>query len=303
MTDTTKADRVPGPGAELIIVGVDSEGPSMLAARWAAQRAASRGSTIELVTAVDELADDPLDAAERLRAVTAAVHEAAPEIRVSTSVVEGSIRNVLTQRAETADLLVLGFHRSRPIRSALTGAVSLAIAAESACPTVVVPEDWDEANARGPVLVGMEVDGSSDAAMEFAATEALDGRELHIVHAWRLPPSSVDALEALIVERPQDIAWHRTLLAEAADGVRAAFPGVVVREQLTESFPAAALIQEARRCSLVVVGTHGRGQLGSMLLGSTARDVMHNTAAPVCVVPRHDEGTPQRRTGGARQSA
>jgi nucleotide-binding universal stress UspA family protein len=149
----------------------------------------------------------------------------------------------------------------------------------------------------------MEVDGSSDAAMEFAATEALDGRELHIVHAWRLPPSSVDALEALIVERPQDIAWHRTLRAEAADGVRAAFPDVVVREQLTESFPAAALIQEARRCSLVVVGTHGRGQLGSMLLGSTARDVMHNTAAPVCVVPRHDEGTPQRRTGGARQSA
>ena len=302
MTDTQKSDSAPARHSESIVVGVDSEAPSTLAARWAALRAASRGSTIELVTAIDELADDPLEVAERLRAVTTAVLEVSPGLQVTTAVIEGSIRNVLMQRAETADLLVLGFHRSRPIRSLLTGEVALAIAAESVCPTVVVPEDWDEKDARGPVLVGMEVDGSSDAALEFAATEALDGRELHLVHAWRLPPSSVDAVEALIVERPQDIAWHRKLLAEAADGLRDAFPGVAVREQLTESFPAAALIQEARRCSLVVVGSHGRGELGSLLLGSTARDVMRNTATPVCVVPRPDDEAPRRHNGRVSQA-
>ncbi|MES1212773.1 MAG: universal stress protein, partial [Leifsonia sp.] len=78
--------------------------------------------------------------------------------------------------------------------------------------------------------------------------------------------------------------------------------GIVVREELTESFPAAALIQEARRCSLVVVGTHGRGEVGRLLLGSTARDVMHNTATPVCVVPVPDDGAPQRRSGRAREA-
>jgi nucleotide-binding universal stress UspA family protein len=274
--------------AEHILVGVDSEPPSMLAARWAALRAARHGSSIELVTAIDGLAADPLDTADHLKAVTAMVHEVAPHVQVTTDEVEGSIRNVLMRLAETADLLVVGFHRSRPIRSALSGSVALGLAAESAVPTVVVPEDWDESTAHGPVLVGMELDGSSDAAMEFAANEARDGRELHVLHAWRLPPVPVDALEALVIDRPRDVAWHRTLLAQAADRVRAGFQGVVVHEQLRESFPARALIEGGVRASMIVMGSHGRGTIGSLVLGSTTRAVMHNSSTPVCVVPGPD---------------
>lgn len=296
MIASTKKSR-----AEHILVGVDSEPPSMLAARWAALRAARRGSSIELVTAIDGLAADPLDAADRLEAVTAVVHELAPHSQVTTAEVEGSIRNVLTRLAETADLLVLGFHRSRPIRSALSGSVALGLAAESVVPTVVVPEDWDETSAPGPVLVGMELDGSSDAAMEFAANEALDGRELHVLHGWRLPPVSVDALEALVIDRPQEIAWHRDRLAEAADRVRAGFPGVVVHEELRESFPARALVDDGRGASMIVMGSHGRGTIGSLVLGSTTREVMHNSSTPVCVVPSLDHQVSQREEEHVRQ--
>jgi nucleotide-binding universal stress UspA family protein len=282
---------------ERIAVGVDSEAPSLVGAKWAAHRAAARGSSIELITAIDGLANDPLDVADRLAAVKAVVLEIAPDIDVTTLEVEGSIRNVLLQRSQLADLLVLGFHRSRPIRSALAGSVSLGVSAESGCPTVVVPDDWDEGAARdSAVVVGLEADGSSDAAIEFAANEVGDGRDLHLVHAWRLPLASVDALEALVVERPQDIAWHREVLSQAGDRVREDFPEVVVREQLTESFPARALVEAARHASLVVVGTHGRGQLGTLVLGSTARDVMYNSTTPVCVVPTaDDEQNPHRQ--------
>ncbi|MEO6532280.1 MAG: universal stress protein [Pseudolysinimonas sp.] len=298
MTPTKKQTRT-----ERIVVGVDSEPPSMLAARWAAHRAADRGSSIELVTAIDELATDPLDASDRLRVVSAAVHEIAPDVHVTTAEIEGSIRNVLMRRSEAADLLVLGFHRSRPIRSALSGSVPLGMAAESSCPTVVVPEDWDETNVGGAIVIGVEVDGSSDAAVEFAANEASNGSELQVLHGWRLPPSSVDPLAAMVIDPAQEGEWHRAVLAQVADAVRAAFPDVVVHEELTESFAARALVEGGRRASMIVMGSHGRGTIGSLVLGSTTRDVIHISSTPVCVVRSGHGHSSKAQAEHARQGA
>ncbi|PRX60426.1 universal stress protein family protein [Nonomuraea fuscirosea] len=44
------------------------------------------------------------------------------------------------------------------------------------------------------------------------------------------------------------------------------------------------LTEASRRADLVVVGSHGRGPLGSALLGSVSRGTLHHAACPVAVV-------------------
>jgi len=51
------------------------------------------------------------------------------------------------------------------------------------------------------------------------------------------------------------------------------------------------IITEANnwRADLIVLGTHGRGGLPRLLLGSVAEEVMRNTSIPVHIVPQQDE--------------
>ena len=49
--------------------------------------------------------------------------------------------------------------------------------------------------------------------------------------------------------------------------------------------PVQALL-DASRADLVVVGSHGRGSVAGLFLGSVSQSVLHRSAAPVAVV-RH----------------
>jgi nucleotide-binding universal stress UspA family protein len=92
----------------------------------------------------------------------------------------------------------------------------------------------------------------------------------------------------LVVGRPRDRTWHRQLLAQTGRALAARFPQLDIVEQLTESPPADALVQVGREASMIVVGTHGRGPVGGLLLGSTSAEVLRHSSTPVCVVPRPD---------------
>jgi nucleotide-binding universal stress UspA family protein len=274
---------------EKIIVGVDAEAASATAVAWVAIRARSREVSVDLVTVLDALGSNPDSAHDRLASLRSVILAAAPETEVRVTVPEGPIAPLLQHWSENADLLVIGSHRDRPLRAALTGSLPVRIASGAACPTVVIPLEWEGRHLAGPVLVGMEADGSSAAAIQFAAREAASGRhELRMLHAWRLPPASLDALQALVVGRPRDRAWHRELLAHAGRDGATRFPELEIVEQLTESLPAAALVQVGRDASMIVVGTHGRGPVSGMAMGSTSMGVLQHSSTPVCLVPRAD---------------
>ena len=57
---------------------------------------------------------------------------------------------------------------------------------------------------------------------------------------------------------------------------------------------AAAIVQEARtwKADLVVVGTRGNGLMKRLLLGSTARSVLHHAAASVLIARRAVKAVP-----------
>ena len=64
---------------------------------------------------------------------------------------------------------------------------------------------------------------------------------------------------------------------------RSRFPGVDLDEKSVCGDAAAALIVESAAAQLLVVGSHGRGGFGGMMLGSVSHAVLHHPHCPVVV--------------------
>ena len=270
-----------------IVVGYDGSEPSLIALDWAAARAAARSSTVEIVSVnASDLFDETAipavlqDAERRFRDIAKDTH-------VQSRRVNGRMPGALLRAAERADLLVIGAHRRRPLRAALAGWRPLRTVARSSVPIVVIPDDWSDTEGR--ILVGVDDDDSSSAAIDFAAREARDaGVGLTLVHAWQMPVPTMDGAVALLASPIEQKATHRRILDAVADTVLAAYPGIAVERILVNDNPSAALLTEARRSSLVVIGTHHRGPLAGAVLGSVGQDTVAQSRTPVCVVPATD---------------
>jgi nucleotide-binding universal stress UspA family protein len=76
---------------------------------------------------------------------------------------------------------------------------------------------------------------------------------------------------------------------EAAGKLTAA--GVKAEKVVAEGRPVEVLLDTAREhgAALIIVGSHGEGAVSAAFLGSTALKLLHHSALPVLVVPRHDK--------------
>lgn len=74
----------------------------------------------------------------------------------------------------------------------------------------------------------------------------------------------------------------RAALVEAAGMADAA--GVAHKETLVQGHPVDSILQLSQQHDLVVMGSHGRGVLDQLLLGSVAAGVLHRSQKPVLVV-------------------
>lgn len=286
-----------------VVVGVDGSDGAMAAVRWAAARAASTGAPLRLVYAYppptplpavpvgtplpEPLPADYARAAEEVLASAADTARSAGEVQVSTEVVVGGPAQVLIDASREAELVVIGSRGLGGFAGLLLGSVGTQVAAHAHCPAVVVRESATRPD--GPVVVGVDGSEPAAAALRLAFAEAARRKvPVVAVNAWSRPmPMSVAEAAALGIAEGFDPAAFeqsaRSVLTEALEPLRRAFPDVSVRAETPESGPAAALIEASRDASIVMVGSRGRGGFVGLLLGSTSQAVLQHAHCPVLV--------------------
>ncbi|MBF4606893.1 universal stress protein [Curtobacterium sp. VKM Ac-1393] len=270
---------------EQITVGVDDSTGARAAVEWVAHRARSGPMEVELVHAIEWYETEAYWASTRARfeEIGQLITAEDPDAVVTLTLRAGSPKQVLLDASERSDLLVIGAHRSRIIRSALAGSLPESIATLAAVPVVVVPDD--AVIRDGTVVLGVAA-GEPDAAVVFAAAEAArNGVALSLVSAWQLPVP-MGARPVTLAEDPGLFREGAELdLTDATAIVRAQAPTIVVHAAVAERSAAQALAEAATEAALVVVGRKHRTTIGGAVFGSTARDLFHRTRTPVCVVP------------------
>jgi nucleotide-binding universal stress UspA family protein len=141
------------------------------------------------------------------------------------------------------------------------------------------------------ILVG--VDGSAHAqraVREAADIAAAEKASLTLISAYSsLLPWSAAIVPAGLTQATMDqvAAAARDEAQSALTAAAALVPaGVQVRALSVDGAPADAILDEARTGGhdLVVVGSRGRGEVASILLGSVSHRVVHESHVPVLIV-------------------
>jgi nucleotide-binding universal stress UspA family protein len=269
---------------ETIVLGYDGSESSAVALGWLAERAARRPARVEIIMIGGTLLQDDFGRDAGLMEAERRLRDRAPEAEVDSHRFTGKMPDSLLERARGADLLVIGSHRGRPLWSALAGWMPMRVASRSHTPVAVVPETWEA--TTGKIVVGLDDDDSSSAALEFAALEAATAATpLVLVHTWQMPVPQMEGSVALLASPIETRAVHRRVLREAIQRAQSAHPDLVIEQLLEQTNPASALLNAARGASMLVLGTHHRGALAGALLGSIGQDVLLQCRIPVCIVP------------------
>jgi nucleotide-binding universal stress UspA family protein len=298
-TLTTPQGSAAGPaGPEVrvhrVLLATDGGLGSSAAVRWLAARAATDPVDVELVEVLspdDErvkpgpgmtAADVEVEAETAMEHARDLLLQLAPHVRVRRVVLHGDPIPELLARAADVDLLVVGSNRAARVLPHLTPSFATRLAERCSIPVVVVPTHWEGDHA--PVVVGIEDDGSDDAAIEFAANEAeRTGRQLVVVRAWGLfaePVAGGHEVRSRATE-----AGSGALLEDVLVRVRAAHPRMHLAKALRHGTPVEQLVNLGRGASLVVVGTHRRADADRLLLRSVSAGILERPTCAIALVP------------------
>lgn len=269
-----------------IVIGVDGSDASISAVEWLVNWLGDTPTLIDLVSAHSQLSQLMAD-----RAVRTDLEYAERQLNgwdglhsVSTHRVSGRPVRVLTELARGADLLVLGADPHHPLRAAFTGWLPVRVCAASPVPVAVIPAGWRPSD--DPITVGVDLDGSSRGALQWAAEEAgKTRRRVRLVHAWHLPEPTTDGSIAVLARPEQILAERRNALEAVRHTMAREYPRVALETDLTSARPSAALLSYAPSSSLIVLGSHRLGVLEGGLVGATGADLFWRAGCPIVVVP------------------
>jgi nucleotide-binding universal stress UspA family protein len=144
----------------------------------------------------------------------------------------------------------------------------------------------DDADHRPrPIVVGVDGSDESHRALTWAVDEARRrGVPVRAVHAWHYPSWLLGSGTDTTPGAPEE-------MEQAARGIvdqelaRVDTTGVEVEPVVVQADASVALVDEAGRAALVVVGRRGLGGVRRLLLGSVSSSVLHDAGCPVVVLP------------------
>jgi len=290
--------------AQSIVVGVDGSPESASAASVAWMLARAADVQCRLVHATDDVntslamaGTGVVTEALQLAALAGARAELGASLKdcVPSSVVDamvvstGAPADVLEAVvAETnATMLVLGGKQHSKLGRWLGGSTVQQVVRRLTAPLLVTA---GELRTRPRVMVA--VDHSYAAAptiREAVAFARLLGSPLHALHVIDPPPA--------IAELPRD--WSREIVER---DIWPLIPLVEQRKVIREGVPFDTIVNEAAawRADVIVVGSHGKGWVDRLLIGSVTEDLLNNLPCAVLVVP---VPKPARRESVAHHSA
>jgi universal stress protein A len=139
------------------------------------------------------------------------------------------------------------------------------------------------------ILVPTDFSDASQAALEYAkGLAAAFGCSIHIIHVMEDLLAHAWSAEVYVASMPN----LRDEIEKEANERLAAMVTDAEREQFrvaTASIPGNPFLEiiryaKAQQIDLVVIGTHGRGAIAHMLLGSVAEKVVRKSPCPVLTV-------------------
>ena len=139
--------------------------------------------------------------------------------------------------------------------------------------TILMPTDFSEPSQR---------------ALEYATSLARRlGASLHLLHVVYFPLEAAASPEGYWVDLTNVRSQMRAEAESQIQALAASLQGIKVTTQVVEgTSPARAIIQAAkeRPAQMIVMGTHGRGGVSHLLLGSVAERVVRTARCPVMTV-------------------
>jgi nucleotide-binding universal stress UspA family protein len=280
-----------------IVAAIDGSAEALRAVGWAVGEAVLRDAPLRIVSGVElpprmtprKDAHGPSTVAEVVTAerdhdLTAAAERAtaiAPDLKVSTIGLSGSVAQAVADSGADASMLVVGSRGVGAFAAMILGSVSRYAATHAACPVVVVRDD-STASRQGQVVVGVRAAEDCDETLTFAFEEAaLHSASLLAVHAWQADDPDLLPNEGPAPGSHAGQADAARQLESLLDGWREKYPGVAVSHEVVHGHPGRALAGLSARAGLIVLGRHypHRGP------GRVIHAVLNHAHCPVATVP------------------
>ena len=273
-------------GADGILVGSDGSPGSEQALDWAIGEARARGAALIVCHVWPPVpGGDPV--ATELAARTGEhllevglqrAKSTAAAVELRPLLATGSAAHVLCENGGDAAMIVVGARGRGGLAGLQLGSVSFQVAAHARVPVTVVRGRWRwrpvPGQEKGVVAAGADGSSASQAALEFAFTEAAL-RDVPLLAVCAL----ADSAEVLAAAHGAEAEFELALARCERD-----HPAVTVRRMIVPGAPRGALMEASARAQLLVVGARGRGGLPQMRLGSVSTAVLHHAPCPVTVV-------------------
>ena len=185
-----------------------------------------------------------------------------------------------------AGLIVTGAHKKDTLRDFFIKSTAEKLLRFSESPVLVVKNPAKSEYKK--IVVGMDFSDHSLKALHIALT-MFPAAEVHVVHAYSLPFRGLvkdrDLLAYTLDQRKEGMDKLLAMLGRKL-GKNKAKAFARLKTVFRDDQPSAAVHSEVRkaRADLVIIGTHGKSDLLTGIVGSVARDMIHNCKADVLVV-------------------
>jgi nucleotide-binding universal stress UspA family protein len=276
-----------------VVCGVDHSSGGDRAAATGAQLARDLGCDVVLVHVLRAAGREGgavgIGVAPELRWMNelAKEHGLAPSTRFSLFGGDPAEELIDAAQAEDAESIIVGSRGLHELGDAVLGSVSCALMRTAPCPVVVAPPALPVPlvpMSLRPVVCGVEGSDRDQSTLRLAADLARRlGAVLHAVHAFSPGPVAPGPAAVMPPVLP--------VLSEAAEATlehALTEAGVEARGRVVSSPVAEGLMRVADEtgAGLLVVGSRGRGKLGSAVYGSVAIQLAAEARVPVVVLPQ-----------------